>query len=563
MPVFSGTAAADRIVGGAEADKLYGLDGNDSLDGRDGDDWLVGGAGGDLMAGRLGNDFYDVDSSGDRVVEHAGEGVDRVRAWISYQLTANVESLTLAGTADLTGTGNSLANTIIGNAGNNVLNGGAGDDVLAGGEGQDIYDVDSAGDKVIEHASEGHDRVNASISYALSANVEDLTLVGTGNLTGTGNSLANRILGNAGNNALNGGAGDDTLAGGLGNEVYDVNSAGDRVVEHAGEGYDRVRASVSYTLSANVEELSLTGTGAINGTGNSLDNTIFGNSGDNVLDGGKGYDILVGGGGNDTYNISSLEYIDDKIIEKDDGGVDTVISSIDHWSLASNVENLIMTNEFYAIGIGNTLNNMIIGTAGGDQIHGKSGNDILSGNGGSDRIFGEDGDDTIRVGDGADLINGGDGNDKIFTGAGDVTVDGGSGDDIIESGARSTIMGGDGNDIIRGSDGPNQLWGGRGDDYLEGGLGTDRFSFSSIQNGIDTIADFRSMEGDELLFKGLLHGSFSYLGSADFTGSGNSEARFANGQVLVDTDGNGTANITIKLTGITDTSQLHASDFAF
>ncbi len=101
MPVFSGTAAADRIVGGAEADKLYGLDGNDSLDGRDGDDWLVGGAGGDLMAGRLGNDFYDVDSSGDRVVEHAGEGADRVRAWISYQLTANVESLTLAGTADL------------------------------------------------------------------------------------------------------------------------------------------------------------------------------------------------------------------------------------------------------------------------------------------------------------------------------------------------------------------------------------------------------------------------------------------------------------------------------
>ncbi len=210
-----------------------------------------------------------MDSAGDKVIEHTSEGHDRVNASISYALSANVEDLTLVGAGNLAGTGNSLDNTIIGNAGNNVLSGGAGDDTLAGGKGQDIYNVNSAGDHVVEHASEGHDRVNASISYALSANVEDLTLVGTGNLAGTGNSLANMILGNAGNNALNGGAGDDTLVGGFGNDVYDVNSAGDRVVEHAGEGYDRVRASANYTLGSNIEELDLVGKADISGVGNS------------------------------------------------------------------------------------------------------------------------------------------------------------------------------------------------------------------------------------------------------------------------------------------------------
>jgi Ca2+-binding RTX toxin-like protein len=483
MPVFSGTASADRIVGGAEADKLYGLDGNDSLDGRDGDDWLVGGAGDDLMAGRLGNDFYDVDSAGDRVVEHAGEGIDRVRAWISYQLTANVENLTLAGTADLAGTGNSLANMIIGNTGNNVLTGGAGDDTLAGGEGQDIYNVDSAGDKVIEHAGEGRDRVNSSVSY---------------------------------------------------------------------------------TLSANVEELSLTGAGAINGTGNSLDNTIFGNSGDNVLDGGKGYDVLIGGDGNDTYKIFSLEYDGDKIIENNDGGIDVVICTLDYWKLGNNIENLIINGDLHSTGVGNNLDNIITGSKISDELEGGDGDDTIIGNGGQDRLFGEAGNDVIKASDGAIVVSGGDGNDNIYTGNGSVAVRGGAGDDIIVSGSTSALItGDDGNDIIVGSNGANQIWGGRGDDYLEGKAGADRFIFSGLEDGIDTIADFRSSEKDKLFFQGLLHGSFHYLGSADFTGSGNSEARFVNGQVLVDTDGDATANITINLTGITDASQLHASDFAF
>ncbi len=142
MPVFSGTAAADRIVGSADADQIYGLDGNDTLYGGNGNDWLIGGLGADILVGGLGDDSYDVDSAGDQVVERAGEGIDRVRASISHQLAANVEILTLTGTADINGFGNALDNTIVGNAGNNVLNGGAGNDAMAGGAGNDIYDVD-------------------------------------------------------------------------------------------------------------------------------------------------------------------------------------------------------------------------------------------------------------------------------------------------------------------------------------------------------------------------------------------------------------------------------------
>ncbi|MCU7252016.1 calcium-binding protein, partial [Pseudomonas koreensis] len=131
------------------------------------------------------------------------------------------------------------------------------------------------------------DSVWASLNWTLGANLENLFLAGTGNLNGTGNSLNNMLVGNSGNNILDGGLGADTMAGGLGNDTYIVDNLGDTISETStlANEIDTVRASVDWTLSANLENLILTGS-AINGTGNELNNTLTGNDGDNTLNGG-------------------------------------------------------------------------------------------------------------------------------------------------------------------------------------------------------------------------------------------------------------------------------------
>jgi Ca2+-binding RTX toxin-like protein len=367
---LTGTAVADQIFALGGNDSLFGGNGNDVLNGGAGNDWLSGGAGLDGLAGGLGDDTYALDDA-DMVIENAGEGFDTVYASVSFALSANVEQLVLTGSAAISGTGSDDDNTLYG-----VFNSAA--NTLAGGLGNDTYIVD-AGDIVIENAGGGvYDTVYSAFNYTLSDNVEQLVLTGSAATSGTGSAQDNTLYGVT-NAAAN------TLTGGLGNDTYIVD-AGDIVIENAGGGvYDTVYSAFNYTLSDNVEQLVLTGSAAISGTGSAQDNTLYGitNSGANSLSGGLGNDNYIVGAG-------------DAAIEAVGQGVDTVYAYADHTLAAgSSVEYLIGAAGAGMSLTGNELSNGIFGTAFADNLNGGAGMDWLLGGAGADTLAGGDGIDTF------------------------------------------------------------------------------------------------------------------------------------------------------------------------
>ena len=296
------------------------------------------------------------------MTESSGGGSDLIQSLVTYTLGSEVENLTLTGSLAINGTGNALNNSLIGNPGNNVLDGGAGADAMSGGTGNDIYVVDNAGDAVTESINAGTDTVQSSIAYTLGANLENLMLAGTAAINGTGNTLNNSLVGNSAANVLNGGTGADAMSGGAGDDTYVIDNAGDTVTENPNEGMDTAQSSLTYTLGANVENLTLTGTTAINGTGNALDNVLTGNSAANVL---------TGGSGNDTYMVGT----GDTVTELASAGSDTVQSSIT-WTLGANLENLTLTGTSAINGTGNTLDNILVGNSAANVLTGGAGNDI-------------------------------------------------------------------------------------------------------------------------------------------------------------------------------------------
>ena len=494
--VLSGGGLNDTLIGGAGA-------GNDTLD---------GGTGADNMSGGAGDDTYFVDNIGDVVTEGPNAGTDTVNSSVSYTLGANVENLTLTGTANINGTGNALNNVITGNSGNNVLKGGTGIDTMIGGDGNDTYVVDNASELplIVENANQGTDTLN--ITYAATPatalidltstvslqNVENVTIQGAGAFNVTGNALDNVLIGNAsintltggeGNDTLNGGAGADPMIGGVGNDTYVVDNVGDVVTESiagAPGGVDLVQSSISYSLvpDPNVENLTLTGVGSINGTGNGLDNVITGNAGANVLDGGAGADTLIGGGGNDTYMVDEPG---DTVTEGTNAGIDTVKSAVS-FVLGPNVEKLTLASGAGDInGTGNELSNVITGNEGNNVLSGGGLNDTLIGGAGA-------GNDTLDGGTGADNMSGGAGDDTYFVdNIGDVVTEGpNAGTDTVNSSVSYTLganvenltltgtanINGTGNalnNVITGNSGNNVLKGGTGIDTMIGGDGNDTY----------------------------------------------------------------------------------------
>ncbi|MDI6027398.1 S8 family serine peptidase [Corticibacterium sp. UT-5YL-CI-8] len=376
-----GNTGANMLYGMRGADKLYGGAGADTLEGGTNNDRLDGGADIDTMRGGVGNDIYVVDNAADAVVEYFGEGTDQVIAKISYSLAGlEVENLDLSG-ANINGTGNGYANVIDGTAGNNVLDGKAGADTMVGHTGNDTYYVDDAGDNVVEDDGEGNDKIIASVSYSLAGRyVETLDLVGTGNIDATGNKLANILDGNNGNNILNGMAGADTMIGKDGNDTYYVDNVGDVATEANGQGSDKVIATVSYTLSAFIETLDLSGAN-INGTGNAQANLIDGTSGNNVLDGKAGADKMVGHTGNDTYYVDNAG---DNVVEDSGEGNDKIISTVTYSLVGRHVETLDLVGTGDINATGNSLNNVLDGNNGNNILNGMAGSDMLLGKGGAD-----------------------------------------------------------------------------------------------------------------------------------------------------------------------------------
>ncbi|WGV23670.1 calcium-binding protein [Halotia branconii] len=302
---------------------------------------------------------------------------------------------------------------IFGIAGNDTLNAGAGNDYVFGGVGNDIINGDDGNDFLYGEA--GDDIING---------------------------------GDGGDN-LNGGAGSDTLNGGLGDDIYTVD-ADDTINENANQGIDQVNAEISWTLGNNLENLTLRGNAAINGTGNELNNQIFGNDavntlnggggndwllgkggndtliggdGNDRLDGGSGDDILNGGNGNDLYEVDSLN---DQLIEAVDAGTDTVLSSVT-WTLADNFENLTLIGTQVIDASGNSVNNRLQGNAANNVLSGLDGNDYLAGNNGDDVLIGGIGSDTLVGGLGRDMFDLAD----TRTGGFDTLVDFKVGDDTV------------------------------------------------------------------------------------------------------------------------------------
>jgi len=485
----------NTILGGSGNDReqiQYGA-GNNYIDLGSGDDLFVNtdNTGYNTLLGGLGNDEFYIDTTLQTIIENPGEGTDLIRSKINYTLGNNVENLTLVffqfhaannGTGNSLDnylTGNTLTNTLKGLAGNDTIDAGAlGNDSLVGGTGNDVYIIDHTGVTVTEAAGEGTDRIQASASYTLANNseIENLTLTGSSAINGKGNSLTNIITGNSTANVLDAGtAGADTLIGGLGNDAYTVDHTGVTIIENAGEGTDLVQSAISFTLGAEIENLSLTSLSTTTGVGNSLSNKLDGSSSDNMLDGGAaGNDTLAGSAGNDTYIVSHTGVT---IKEYSGDGTDLVQSSISY-TLDNNVENLTLTGTAN-IGMGNSLSNYIVGNSINSTLSGGLlGNDTIIGGIGADSI-------SISYSTGNNYIVGGDGNEIIsaFYSFGSNYIDSDLGNDemyIYNNSGNNTIIGGDGWEYI-------ELYFNTGNNYIDGGIENDSF-YLDTNKGNNTIS---------------------------------------------------------------------------
>ena len=408
----------NNVITGNQYDNL--------LDGKEGQDTLFGGGGSDTYIVRntlqdrvyeyqqdaFGNFVYEYDASGNIVRNSDGSfkiadagGTDTIELHLegtpvlnTYRMPDYVEKLTVATSGwNATLYGNSADNTILGGDGNETIDGGAGADFMDGGTGDDTYIVDNAGDLVRDTSiGSGNDTVRASVSFSIGlSNVENVILTGSDNINATGDAFSNRLEGNSGDNKLDGGSGADVMFGRGGADSYYVDSASDQILESYDAAIDTVYTTLtSYSLAdsaAQVENLTFQTAVSNTGVGNNLNNVIRGNASADTLDGGAGDDQLIGGAGDDTYFVDATG---DQIVELAGEGEDSVQSSAT-FTLADNVENLILSGSSNIDATGSNQDNRIAGNSGVNTLSGLGGDDILV----------ADGQDTVDGGSGYDLLD--------------------------------------------------------------------------------------------------------------------------------------------------------------
>ncbi len=559
--ILSGNSNDNVMNGMGGNDTLYGGGGEDTLNGGEGNDFLDGQAGNDTMSGGAGDDVYVLSSNSDVIIENVDEGSDTVLADFSFSLADNVERLRLQGSGDHAGSGNTADNVLIGNSGNNLLDGKAGNDYLdgglgvdtmIGGNGDDTYVLDSASDIIQEVSSAGgNDTVITTFGYTLGNNLENLRMNGSAHGDSSGNALNNQIYGSSGDNTIrgfggndyiDGGNGHDTLLGGIGDDVYYIhNATSDIIIENVGEGTDTALSDVTYTMVNNLENLRLQGSGNIGGTGNDLNNNIYGNGGANVLNGGNGHDLLDGGGGIDTLAGGMGDdsyYVDtanDVVNEVAGQGEDTIYATA-NYTLSANVENMRLIGSSNINGTGNADVNVMTGNSGNNILDGGAGNDVLDGGLGTDTLIGGTGDDWYYIRNSADVIteNVGEGDvDYAFTYVDYVLGDnverlrmfGSSHLEGTGNAGNNALYGNYGNNVLNGLDGNDFLDGGAGGDTMLGGIGDDTYVVDSV---LDTVTE-NAAEGTDTV---LSHANYTLgdnlerlrlQGSANLNGTGNSE----------------------------------------
>jgi trimeric autotransporter adhesin len=607
------------IVGSSGKDTLAGTIGDDFLYGLAGDDFLNGGSGRDFMLGGTGNDTFVVNAALDEVVENANEGIDTVNSTVTFTLAANVENLSLQGSAAINGAGNGVDNTILGNSGHNSLFGGGGNDSLSGGDGNDTLNGDAGNDRmsggdgddtyfaegnnadlVDEAAGEGTDRVFVSNGLVLQngSEIEVMQAFGTLGVILHGNDTAGQLLiGGIGNDLLAAGLESTgaTLIGGAGNDSYSNVTSEDILIEAQNGGTDGVEfdpaagAGNAFTLPDHVENLEndsiaaaaarLTGNAQANlirgaggadtifglggndvllglGGDDTLDgggeadsifgdigaDTLSGGGGNDSIDGQAGADVMQGGGGDDTFIVDDAG---DSVAENANDGFDTIKSAV-AFTLGAGIEELFLLGTSSVNGTGNGIDNRLfgnnaantlLGLGATDFLNGQGGDDVIDGGSGVDTMVGGTGNDTFFVDDPGDIVLDApdQGQDSVFA-TGSTVLYVGQAIEVVQliGGADSDATGNDRAQTLVGNTGNNVISSGAGNDEMFGQGGNDTFVYA-LGDGDDLIGDFEGAGvalGDVVVLENTGITNFGDLLAATVDVAGGCEITLSAGQQL-------------------------------